>query len=182
MLAHELGSAVWCRAKSETISDQAVIDGIIDAGEIIGRKLLEPQIFDAIRSKKYRSILSKITSKKLTRRFDRSGISRNLTPEETRVLDNFLQRMKRLGVLTPDPDVRGGYLFPNLLHALYFSTLIPEPERCQQPDAGIGRSPGPAFPPASCRQALAPTDGGRYTSAMSSSCMCHEALAASSSC
>ena len=36
-------------------------------------------------------------------------------------MDNFLQRMKKLGAIDTDPDVRGGYKFPNLLHALYFT-------------------------------------------------------------
>ena len=35
-------------------------------------------------------------------------------------MDNFLQRMKRLGALETDPEVKGGYRFPNLLHTLYF--------------------------------------------------------------
>ena len=36
-------------------------------------------------------------------------------------MDNFLQRMKKLGAIYTDPEVRGGYRFPNLLHALYFT-------------------------------------------------------------
>ena len=35
-------------------------------------------------------------------------------------MDNFLQRMKRLGTLETDPETKGGYRFPNLLHTLYF--------------------------------------------------------------
>jgi hypothetical protein len=35
-------------------------------------------------------------------------------------MDNFLQRMKKLGALTADPEVRGSYRFQNHLHALYF--------------------------------------------------------------
>ena len=35
-------------------------------------------------------------------------------------MDNFLRRMKRLGALETDPEIQGGYRFPNLLHTLYF--------------------------------------------------------------
>ena len=121
VLAHELGNSVWRMAKNKNIDEQAVVSGIIDAAEIVGRKLLEPKIFNAIRSKKYRSILRKITSQRLISRFDRSEITRNLTKEEIKVLDNFLQRMRKLGALTQDPEVRGGYLFPKRLYSLYFS-------------------------------------------------------------
>ena len=43
-----------------------------------------------------------------------------LTDAEKRVMDNFLRRMRDLGALETDPEVRGGYRFPNMLHALYF--------------------------------------------------------------
>ena len=52
--------------------------------------------------------------------FRRSELVKRLTSEESKVMDNFLQRMKRLGALQTDPEVKGGYRFPNLLHALYF--------------------------------------------------------------
>ena len=58
-------------------------------------------------------------SDKLIFHFRRSEIIKNLTSGEVRVFDNFLQRMKSLGVLTQDPSVRGGYRFLNLLYSLY---------------------------------------------------------------
>lgn len=44
-----------------------------------------------------------------------------LTTKEGKVMDNFLRRMRNLGAIEADADVRGGYKFPNHLHALYFS-------------------------------------------------------------
>ena len=35
-------------------------------------------------------------------------------------MDNLLRRMKRLGALQTDPEVKGGYRFPNLLNMPYF--------------------------------------------------------------
>ena len=43
-----------------------------------------------------------------------------LAEDERRVLDNFLRRMRSLGALEIDTEVRGGYRFPKRLHALYF--------------------------------------------------------------
>lgn len=51
-------------------------------------------------------------------RFRRSDVTKDLTEEEIKFFDNFLQRMKKLGVLTQDPTVRGGYQFPNRLYSL----------------------------------------------------------------
>jgi len=39
--------------KTLKIDKDAVIDGILDVTEIIGRKLLDQQVFNAIRSEKY---------------------------------------------------------------------------------------------------------------------------------
>lgn len=119
VLAHEIGDAVWRRARGLEIDSREVREGILTAAEVIGRKLLEPQVFSAIRSERYRSILRKM-SDEFRRRFRRSELMERLTGEEKKVMDNFLQRMKRLGALETDPETKGGYQFPNLLHALYF--------------------------------------------------------------
>lgn len=119
VLAHEIGDAVWRAAKNLEITPKEVKQGIATAAEIIGRKFLEPQIFSAIQSEKYRSILRKIASESNTV-FRRSELMASITGQETKVLDSFLRRMKHLGAIEPVGGVRGGYKFPNLLHALYF--------------------------------------------------------------
>lgn len=120
VLAHEIGDAVWRRAQGRGIQSDEIFSGIFDAAEVIGRKLLEPQVFNAIRSERYRSILRKMADQPLEMRFRRSELGERLTDDEKRVLDNFLQRMRKLGVLVTDPEIRGGYRFQNHLHALYF--------------------------------------------------------------
>ena len=119
VLAHEIGDAVWRTAQNFEINAKEITQGVIYAAEVIGRKLLEPQIFSAIRSEKYRSILRKMAGE-LQMHFRRAGLAQRLTKEEVNVMDNFLKRMKTLGAINTDPEVRGGYRFPNLLHALYF--------------------------------------------------------------
>ena len=120
VLAHEIGEAVWRSAQSPKIDQAAITAGIVSAAEVIGRKLLEPQVFSAIRSERYRSILRKMADEPQTMRFRRSELAARLSDAEQKVLDNFLRRMKGLGALDVDPEVRGGYQFPNHLHALYF--------------------------------------------------------------
>ena len=120
VLAHELGDAIWRTAQSPDIDANDIRRGVVLAAEVIGQKLLEPQVFQAIRSERYRSILRKMAVEVADLRFQRTELLARLTEAEKRVLNNFLRRMRNLGVLERDPEVRGGYRFPNRLYALYF--------------------------------------------------------------
>ena len=119
VLAHEIGDAVWRTASSPDIRDEDVRKGIIDAAENIGRKYLFPQIYRAIRSERYQSILKKIADPPSIT-FQRSAVMEKLSAREKRVFDGFLRRMKKLGALQSDPSSRGGYKFPNELYLAYF--------------------------------------------------------------
>ena len=119
VLAHEIGDAVWRAARTPEIRTADVSAGIAAAADVIGRKFLEPRILRAVRSERYRAILRRIAATPRTR-FTRAELLGQLPDEERRVLDAFLRRMKTLGALESDPEARGGYRFPNRLHALYF--------------------------------------------------------------
>ena len=120
VLAHEIGDAVWRTATAQTIARKELVAGIVRAAGIVGRKLLEPQIFQAIQSDRYRSILRKMADQPARMTFQRGDLAARLAPAERQVLDNFLRRMRKLGAVQLDPEARGGYRFPNRLHALYF--------------------------------------------------------------
>lgn len=120
VLAHELGDAVWRTARTPIIRRSEVAQGIVVAAEVIGSKLLEPSIFRALQSERYRSILRQIADRPLMR-FRRSEVLARLSGGDKKALDNFLRRMRDLGAIEADPETRGGYRFPNRLHALYFS-------------------------------------------------------------
>ncbi len=121
VFAHEIGDAVWRQALKPTVKLDEAIAGIFDAAEIIGRKFLEPQIFQAIRSPRYRSILRKLADRSLNPLLQRAEIRKKLTVEENRVLDNFLNRMKQLGAIVPENEAGvGSYRFANQLYQLYF--------------------------------------------------------------
>jgi len=121
VLAHEIGDAVWRAAANTTITTAQVWTGIINAAEVIGRKLLEPQVFQALRSSRYRSILQKMADRPMELPFRRKDLIAKLTPDERNVMDNFLRRMKDLGaIVSDDQSGPGAYRFFNQLHALYF--------------------------------------------------------------
>lgn len=122
VIAHEIGDAVWRTAGDSPVTLSEAMDGIFIAAEITGRKYLQPQISQTLRSSRYRSILHKITrDSSLNISFQRGEISKKLTADEKRVLDNFLNRMKEIGAIVPDTATGpGGYRFTNQLHRLYF--------------------------------------------------------------
>ena len=61
VLAHEIGDVVWRTAQGPAIDSKEVREGILTAAEVIGRKLLQPQVFRAICSEHYHSILRKMS-------------------------------------------------------------------------------------------------------------------------
>ena len=119
VLAHEIGDAVWRLAPGTEIDRRTVTQGIFSAADVVGSKLLDPQLFNALRSVRYRSILRTIAGEP-TMRFRRANIAERLPATDRGALENFLRRMRQLGALDTDPEQRGGYRFPTRLHALYF--------------------------------------------------------------
>lgn len=119
VIAHEIGDAVWRVSQETTIHLNDALSGIFDAADIIGRKFLEPQIFQALRSPRYRSILRKLADRSL---LQRAKVRKELTAEENKVLDNFFNRMRKLGAIVPDSEAgAGSYRYANQLYQLYFS-------------------------------------------------------------
>ena len=120
VVAHEIGDAVWRIARGSPITYKDAIEGTFNAAEIIGQKLVEPQISQEIRSSSYRSILRKL-GHNLQVSFRRADVLRMLEPQEVQVFDHFLKRMKSLGAIMVDSDQRSGvYRFANHLYCLYF--------------------------------------------------------------
>ena len=121
MLAQEIGRAVWIRAK--TGSKRLV--GIDDAAEAIGRQYLQASVVQALHGEHYRAILLKIGGNlSISKTFSKTQLRENidLSAGEVKVLDNFINRMRKLGAIVSDQESgkRGVYRFPSLLHCLYF--------------------------------------------------------------
>lgn len=119
VVAHEIGDAVWRTARGLQIDSREVRKGILTAADLIGWKLLQPQVFRAIRNELQHSKLRTMWHAPRMH-FQRSELLNHLSSDETKVMDHSLRRMKRFGVLETDPEVKGGYRFSNLLHMRYF--------------------------------------------------------------
>ncbi|MEW6102748.1 MAG: BREX system ATP-binding domain-containing protein [bacterium] len=117
-LMHEVGDAIFWEDKDNKIDEEDARYGIIDAAENVGRKYLAPQVYKAIGSETYRSILRKIGDLPLGTNFQRREILKKMSEEEQKTFDNFLQRIKRLGIIN-ETEIRGEYRFVNQLYHLY---------------------------------------------------------------
>jgi len=119
MLMHEVGDAVFWQDTDNNIDIRDAKQGIMEAARAVGKKYIDPQISKVLRSKTYSSILWRIGKKlPLGTSFKRQELLKEVPEEEQKNLDNFLNRIKKLG-LVDDAEIRGEYRFVNPLFHLY---------------------------------------------------------------
>lgn len=131
VFAHEIGSAVWRRAQEDGEIDKAIASlGVFNAAKEIGRSRIAHSVVDALNSKNYRAILSKIPQVlRNDIQFSRRDLTDKLNSQERRGLDNFLQRMCKIGgLLREESGDSGIYRFPTRLEAVYHTISTIESE------------------------------------------------------
>jgi len=120
LLMHEIGDATFWINTDEKIDEKDAIQGILTAAEKVGQKYLDPKVYRAIRSERYRSILRKLGRQIVSRNFKKKEVEANLNENEKKVFHNFLRKMRELGVIEPDIEKeRGTYRFVNEIYPLY---------------------------------------------------------------
>jgi len=120
LLMHEIGDAIFWGDEDGIISEKDALVGILDAAERIGRKYLDPKVYRAIRSERYRSILRKLGKAPISRNFKRREIEEKLNESEKRVFNNFLRKMRNLGIIISNIEKgRGNYSFVNEIYPIY---------------------------------------------------------------
>lgn len=118
-IMHEIGDAIFWVDTDGIVNGDDVGKGVIIAAGNIGKKYLDPLVYRAIRSEKYRSILRKL-GESPNSRFKKTDVAAKLTPEEKKVFDNFLRKMRELGVIMADQESdRGTYKFINDIYPVY---------------------------------------------------------------
>ncbi|MDZ7262706.1 MAG: hypothetical protein ONB05_11455, partial [candidate division KSB1 bacterium] len=100
------------------IDETDALEGIFVAADNVGRKYLAPQVYQALRSKAYHSILRKLGKLRLGTSFVHKELQEKLSSEEQKKFDNFLKRARELGVIVREEE-RGEYRFANQLYHLY---------------------------------------------------------------
>lgn len=120
ILMHEIGDAVFWIDKDGIIDRKDAIQGILTAAEKVGEKYLDPKVYRAIRSPRYKSILRKLGEIPISRDFRKKDVEAKLDENEKKVFHHFLKRIKELGVIEPDLEKeRGAYRFVNEIYPIY---------------------------------------------------------------
>lgn len=117
-IMHIIGDAVFWIDKDNVIDNIDAMDGVAIAAEEVGKKFVDQQVYKALRSKDYHSILAKLSKETFDLSFLKGNIEKGLSENEKKKFNNFLQRMKKLNVLKSG-DERGEYTFNSRLVRLY---------------------------------------------------------------
>jgi hypothetical protein len=119
-IMHEIGEAAYWADRDGRIDLADAVAATLAAAEEVGRKYVDHQVYDAVRSPDYRSILDKIATQlgPLRMSFTTAEVTGLLTASERPKFNNFLQKMKRLNVLRSG-ESRGEYVFNVSMVKLY---------------------------------------------------------------
>ena len=110
-IMHLIGDAAYWSDTDGRVSGEDALRAVITAAEEVGKKYVDQQVYNALRSRDYRAILDKIGElDPYPLSFKKSEVASKLTEKQKQKLDNFLQRMKRLNVISAG-DGRGEYKF-----------------------------------------------------------------------
>jgi len=125
IVAHQIGHAVWEIAGAKKITHEDVQAGVMVAANNFGGRFLESSVLQALKSEKYRSILRKIAQRPDWHEIEFSKEQLRsltvLTADEKKSMDNFLNRMRKLGAIVPVKEGdRGVYRFATYMHRIYF--------------------------------------------------------------
>jgi hypothetical protein len=118
-IMHLVGDATYWIDKDSIIDEDDAINAVMLAADEVGKKYVDQQVYKALRSEDYHSILTKIA--KLSSNamsFNKSEIVTDLSETENKKFNNFLQKMKSLKVLKSG-EVRGEYIFNVRMVRLY---------------------------------------------------------------
>ena len=106
-----IGDTAYFRNDPGHIDLEEALDSIVEASEEVGRKFVDQQVYRALRSEDYRTILDRLAwHTKIHERFTRKGISENLSESERKKLDSCLRKLRDLNVIR-QTDKPGEYEF-----------------------------------------------------------------------
>lgn len=119
-IMHLIGDAAYWTDKDSILDMGDAIGAILLAADEVGKKYVDQQVYKALRSKDYHSILAKIATIKSfsSMSFIKADVATGLTETEQKKFNNFLQKMKTLNVLRSG-EVKGEYIFNSRMVRLY---------------------------------------------------------------
>ena len=123
-MMQEIGDATFWKDTDDYIDNEDALGGIIEAGNRIGLKYLQPLLDNKIRSENYLSLFKKI-GKKLAAcpnsTFTKNEFENVLNDQESNVFKDFITRSRKLGIIElASSKKQGEYQFTNQLYPIYF--------------------------------------------------------------
>lgn len=120
VMMQEIGEAVFWEDRNSAVDIGDALEGVISATVNVGRKYLDPNVYDALGSERYQTIIGKLAGDSKQQRFTRRQVADRLTSEEVKVFDKFLRKLRELGVVEADPQGgRGAYRYTNQIFPVY---------------------------------------------------------------
>ena len=119
-IMHLIGDAAYWIDKDGVIDEPDAVQAVLSAADEIGKKHVDHQVYKALRSEDYHSILEKIAKSggPASMNFKKADVAAQLTTLEKKKFNNFLQKMKKLNVLRSG-DSSGEYVFNIRMVRLY---------------------------------------------------------------
>lgn len=125
---HLLGDTAYWIDKDNIIDNVDASIAVITSADDVGKKYVDQQVYGALQSADYRSILDKIGMiSPNNMKFRKDEVASDLTETEKKKFNNFLQKMVKLKVFRKG-DIRGEYIFNNRMVRLYIGLKSPPKE------------------------------------------------------
>ena len=119
LIMQQIGDAVFWNSLDGEIDKNNAYSGIISAAVELGNKQIRNKL-NKIKSPYYINILCKLGENKKME-FTKSEVKEFLSPDENRVFDDFLKRMRDLEIIESiGRENSGEYAFVNRLYFVYF--------------------------------------------------------------
>jgi len=117
-LAHLLGEETYYADSDGWIELADAWAGTLRSAETVGQRVIDPNVYQELRSEAYRRILNKLPLVTRDTSFKKQDLDALLDPDDQRKLNNFLQKMQHLGAIRQG-EVWGEYRFNDQLTPLY---------------------------------------------------------------
>jgi hypothetical protein len=128
-IMHLIGDTAYWIDKDNIIDEVDASLAVFTSADDVGKKYVDQQIYGALQSADYRSILDKIGMMSPNNmKFTKEEVSSDLTESEKKKFNNFLRKMVTLKVFRKG-DIRSEYIFNNRMVRLYIwlKTSPPKP-------------------------------------------------------
>jgi hypothetical protein len=133
-----IGNAAYWLDRDGRVDAVDALGALAIAADEVGKRYVNQQVYAALHSADYRSILAKIAkSVGIGDNFMKRDIEKGLTEAEKRKFSNFLEKMRRLKVLRRG-DVAGKYIFNMRMVPWYIYTRTVRELEAWEPLAGGG--------------------------------------------